>query len=525
VILGIPIVTSALLLVPVIQTRLVGVVTHRLSIDLNAEISIQGVNISPFSGIHLAGFLVRDQQRDTLFFAQKVRFGVESFSTREKHINLSRIRFESPIIHINQHNDRMNYTFILESLGTSAQDSVRWKYGLQGLIVRGGKISFEHAILKNPGSIKERLDFYDLDLDVAQTSNDAEGMGFSVNSFSVKEDIGLYIKDLSAKCRFEKKRIVLDDMIFRTNDSFFNLRLLEIPLNKPDDLSSDYQFRGEIEEIAIASSDVRKIFQGFPELAYPIRFSGILFGSLDNLKGRNVRCLFGEESRLVSSFDLSGLSNFNETFLFLDVEDLQTNVADLEEILTVRNGQQGGVFPPSFHKLGTIRYKGNLTGFINDLVAYGTFRTNLGVINTDLGIKLKADKNLLYGGLISTSGFNLGELLGIESYMGEIALDLEVSGSRKNSHDYFTFLDGNVVSMAFKDYVYSDIDLKGLLTHQKFDGSVKIDDPNGKLVFNGKVDMSGAIPHFNFSASLSNVQLDRLKTHAKAQGWGVVING
>lgn len=508
--LVIPIVASSLLLLPGIQTRLVKIVTNRLSNDLSAEISIKRVSISPFSGIHLNGFLVRDQQNDTLFFADKVRAGIESFSFKKKHLFLSKVRFESPVIHINQYNERMNYTFILDSLGTSQQDSAKWHYSLNGLRVTKGKVTFEHSILKNPGSIKEKLDFYDLELDVVRSASVAENMVFQVNHFSVKEDIGLSIKDLSAKCRFEEERIVVDDMVFRTNESYFNLKVIEIPINKREESATDYQFKGEIYDIALASSDVRKVFSGFPDLKYPIRLSGTLFGSLDNLKGRKVTCLFGEESQLVTSFDISGLSNFNETFLFLDVEDLQTNIADLESLITAGSDHQGPLLPLSFRELGTIRYKGNFSGFINDLVAFGTFRSNLGVINTDLGIKILPEQKVIYGGLLSTSGFNLGKLLDMESTMGVITLDIEVSGSRTSTTDYFTYLDGNVVSIEFNDYLYRNIDLKGLITHQKFDGSVIIDDPNGKIDFNGKVDMSGAVPHFNFSAILANVQLDRL---------------
>lgn len=505
-----PVVLSALLLLPGIQTRVVKVITNRLSSDFNAEISIQRVQISPFSGVQLEGFLVRDQLRDTLFFTEKVRAGIEAFSFRKKHLYIGKVRFQSPVIHIAQYGERMNYAFLLDSLGTPASDSVKWDYSLKGLLISGGKISFEHSILKNPGSIKEKLDFYDLELDLVRTSAISEPLAFKVNNFSVKEDIGLYIKDLSARCSFEEERIVVNDLVFRTNESFFNFGNIEIPVNRNTDSASDYQFRGEIREIAIAASDVRKVFSGFPELRYPVRLSGLLFGSLDNLKGRKVSCMFGEQSRLVTSFDISGLSNFNEAFVFLDVEDLQTNIPDIEDLIA-GGDRQGSVLPASFRQLGTIRYKGNFTGFINDLVAYGTFRTNLGTINTDLGLKILPNENLIYGGLLRTNNFNLGKMLDLDPEMGKITLDMEVSGNRKSSTDYFVFLDGNIGAMEVNEYLYRNIELKGLLTHQRFDGSVVIDDPNGKLNFNGKVDMAQKVPHFNFSAQLANVQLDRLK--------------
>ncbi len=507
----IPVAISLLFLLPVVQTGIVKYVTNRLSSDLKTEISIYRVSISPFSGIQFNEFLVRDQQSDTLFYAQKLNAGIESFSIKRRLLYLSKVRFESPVIHIKQYNERMNFSFILDSFSKTPDDSTKWHYSLKRLLVSNGKITFEHSILKNPGTLKEKLNFYDLELDVLRTSNVEEELHYRVNRFSVKEDVGLFIKDLSALCKLTGESIFINDLIFRTNESHFNFKQIEIPVNRNDSLNYGYKFKSEIYEIAIASNDVRKIFGGFPDLIYPIRLSGNFYGSLDNLKGRKISCLFGEKSRLVTSFDLSGLSNFNETFVYLDVEELVTNVPDLETIIKGGNISSKKVFPRSFQEMGTIRYKGNFTGFVNDLVAYGTFITNLGTINTDLGLKILPNDELIYGGLLRTKGFNLGKLLAIEETMGEITLDMEVSGSRKSSTDYFTFLDGNILSMKFKDYLYQNIELQGLLTHQKFDGSVKIDDPNGKIDFKGKVDMSGDVPHFNFLAVLANVQLDRLK--------------
>lgn len=505
-----PIIVSGLLLIPGVQTQVVRLVTNRLSADFNAEISIERVHLSPFSGIHLGGFLLKDQQNDTLFFADKIRAGVESFSLKQKHLYLGKLLVQDPVIHIAQYGDRMNYAFLLDSLGKASPDSVKWRYSVKGLLVAGGRVALQHSILENPGSVKEKLDFYDLQMDLARTSPVDSSLALRINRFSVREDIGLAIKDLSARLLFDKQRIIVDNLLFRTEDSFFNLGRVEVPVNQMDDVPNSYEFKADILEIALAAQDVRKVFPGFPELRYPVRLSGSLFGSLDNLKGRKVTCLFGEQSLLVTSFDISGLSNFNETFVFLDVENLQTNIPDLEDVIA-GGSHQGPVLPLSFRELGNIRYEGNFTGFINDLVAYGTFNTNLGSINTDLGLKIIPGENLIYAGLLSTSGFNLGRLLNLEPQLGKLSLEIEVSGNRKSPVDYFVFLDGDVNSMEFNDYLYSNIELQGLLTHQKFDGSVQIDDPNGQLDFNGKVDMSGEIPHFNFSALLANVQLDRLK--------------
>ena len=111
-----------------------------------------------------------------------------------------------------------------------------------------------------------------------------------------------------------------------------------------------------------------------------------------------------------------------------------------------------------------------------------------------LGIKLDKDGNVLFGGLLSTKDFELGRMLNADPALGKISLDMEVSGSRSSETDYFVILDGTVEELELNDYHYQNIAVQGLLTHQKFDGNIRLSDPNGSLNFMGKVDMSGKVP-------------------------------
>lgn len=505
--IGFPVLVSTVLLIPAVQTGLVRIITNRLSTDLNAEISIQKVRIAPFSGIHLSGFLMKDQLKDTLFYAENVRAGVDMFSLRKKHLYMGRVRFQSPVIHLEQHEEEMNFSFLMDALIANRKDSAEWKYSIRNLVIRDGQVSFSHSILENPNAIKNRLYFTGLELDVRRMSDVNDSLVFEVADFAVREEIGLAIEAFRTTGFVYKDRIVIRDLLFRTAASSFDFAEIELPLVREDTSGYEIPFRGLAREIVIAPDEVRMLFSGFPHIEDDLRMSGLIFGSLENLKGRQITGSFGQDTRIVTSFDINGLSNFNEAFLYLDIESFQTSVTDLELLFE----GEAPALPPSFKELGLIRYKGNVTGFINDLVAFGAFTTNLGVINTDIGLKLMPNRELIYSGLIRTSRFHLGRLLNLAPAMRRISLDMEISGNRRSGEDYFLFMDGNIASLDFNDYLYSNIAVQGLMRHQMFDGSVRINDPNGRLDFIGKVDMSGVVPHFNFSAAVANAQLDRLK--------------
>jgi hypothetical protein len=140
VLVGLPVLSSLVLMIPAVQTSIVRIVTNRLSEDLNSTISIRKVSILPFAGIRLNGFLVLDQQQDTLFYTEKVRAGVDRFSIRHKHLYLREVDFVEPVINLYQHQDRMNFSFLLDSLGGEKKDSAIWKYSIGAVSITNGEV-------------------------------------------------------------------------------------------------------------------------------------------------------------------------------------------------------------------------------------------------------------------------------------------------------------------------------------------------------------------------------------------------
>src|SRR5690554_3973831 len=123
VVVGLPMLGSLVLMLPGVQTRMLRSITNRLSADLNTEISIGRVSVTPFTGIRLRDFLVLDQQKDTLFYAASLRAGIDRFSWRHQHLYLGSVRFDQPEVHLYQHGDKMNFSFLLDRKSTRLNSS------------------------------------------------------------------------------------------------------------------------------------------------------------------------------------------------------------------------------------------------------------------------------------------------------------------------------------------------------------------------------------------------------------------
>ncbi|NCP46335.1 MAG: hypothetical protein GW818_07955, partial [Flavobacteriales bacterium] len=166
-----------------------------------------------------------------------------------------------------------------------------------------------------------------------------------------------------------------------------------------------------------------------------------------------------------------------------------------------------------------MNFKGTLSGFIHDFVAYGTLKTDLGIINTDISLKFKED-NTYYQGKVRTKRFYLGKFLEIPSQIGTIALNSEVKGSGFSIEDINATLTGNIEHIIIRDYEYSHINVDGNFKNQIFSGKLAVEDENIVFDFDGAVDLSKKIPEFKFIANIKEAKLGKLnlvKTKEKMQ--------
>ena len=85
--------------------------------------------------------------------------------------------------------------------------------------------------------------------------------------------------------------------------------------------------------------------------------------------------------------------------------------------------------PPVLQNLGTVSFRGEISGYFTDLVTYGEVRTDIGTIKTD--VKLSSDKDkgyFAYSGAVKTTGFELGRMLNNDKF-GKVTFNMDVKGN------------------------------------------------------------------------------------------------
>ena len=334
-------------------------------------------------------------------------------------------------------------------------------------------------------------------------------LDFLIKEMSFIEKTGFKVYDIQAQTFIEKKKLSFKNVKIRTPNSFisndfiiFNHKNYKEYSDFINNIKLDCDFNSSnigFEDLAYFSSEKLKI-------PYNFILSGHIYGKVKWLKGKNVTFKIGEQTELVSDFNISGLPDINQTFIFFDFKKLTTTIKELEIINNFKKSGSKIIIPNNFDNLGIVNYHGNFSGFFNDFVAYGKLSTQLGNISTDISLKPKTNKELAFSGKLETEKFRIGELFNSKK-VEQISFNAQINGSVSQSDGVNAKTKGEIESIVINDYNYQNIIIDGFLTRNTYNGYFNIDDPNVKIDFEGDIDFSEKIPVFNFKANIPKANL------------------
>lgn len=326
---------------------------------------------------------------------------------------------------------------------------------------------------------------------------------------SAVEKSGFKVNQLIADMKITPDMMEFSNLDIVTDKSrignYYAMRYNNFNADMSDFLHS-IKLEGRFTDSRIHSDDIAFFAPNLKTWKRLIYFNGNAKGSIDNLSASRFM-VKTDNSILNGDITLKGLPDINNTFIdFKSPGGSQTNYKDIAALVPSLN--RAGLSKLS--SLGTIRFRGNFTGFINDFVAYGDINTALGNLTADLNMKLPANKVPSYSGKISSPGFQLGRLID-NSRLGMIALNGKVKGSGFTVNTLDVDFDGKVQQLYVSGYNYRNITLNGKFVKSLFTGHLDIDDPNLKINnLNGSVSLLGDSTRFNFTADLQKATLQQL---------------
>ncbi|MEJ7560855.1 MAG: translocation/assembly module TamB domain-containing protein [Pedobacter sp.] len=504
-----------------VQTYVAKRAAAYLSKELNTRVSLSGIYFKPFKSLVIEDLLVLDLQKDTLLHTPEFLIDINEFSLKRRILNVNTVQINNGNFFLKSYKDRSTNVDFIINYFNSGSPKVKTKK-------KPFNLSFDRVILNNIGfkyknlrvdTLMKGVNFDDIQMNslngiFEQLNTSDHLMQANIKNLSFQEKSGFYLKNLTSFATIDTNQIELKQLMLVTNKSrlsdYFKMSFEKYTDFR--DFVNKVRMKGNFKNSFLASSDISYFTPQLNKISLNLEVDGQLSGFVSNLKAKKFSIKAGKATYIKGDFLLKGLPNLKETFMDLKIEMAGTNKVDLDEILASVSGKKSKLIPAVVGKFGNINFNGSFTGFQNDFIAYGEFKTKIGRLVSDVNMKIDKKGIPSYSGNVKTYDFGIGPLIN-EKSLGNITAQLYIKGRGTQINTLSEELSGDIDYIDFNNYRYRNVKIDGTFVKKYFDGSVQVDDKNLQLVFDGGVNLNPKLPVFNFKATIKDAKLKELKLH------------
>jgi hypothetical protein len=438
-------------------------------------------------------------------------------SVTKKNIDITSLNLTQPLFSL--------YTYPAKGQSAQKKDTIVVKppaaidtlleWNRAGWTMNIGSVKIDKGVFKNmKQSDKPTLSSFDSrDMEFTAINGQFNNVRFAKDTFSArvnmntKERSGFVVRSLKSDVRVNPKGMFFNNLDLRTNNSALKdyFAVTYDDMGDMADFIHKVRMQASLDDSQLDSDDLAYFAPALKTWKKNIRITGKLRGTVNDISGKDLVINAGD-SYLNGDLTLSGLPDINQTFIDFKSNDTRTNYADVVRFVPAARG----ITNPDLSRLGNIHFTGSFTGFMHDFVTFGTIRTNLGTITSDLNMKLPIGKEPIYSGNIATAGFQLGKFIH-NSQIGLISFSGVVKGHGTSINTLGVDIKANIREFDFNGYRYHNIVTNGKLEKQLFNGFVSVNDSNLQATLNGLVNINAAHSKFDLVADVETANLQPLK--------------
>lgn len=503
-----------------VQTWAAKKVTKYLSDELKTKVEVKRLYIDPFKSVVLEGFFIADLDNDTLLNAPRLKVDISYFAPfSERKITLNNIALKDAQFYLKTYKDTStNLSFILDYFNSGPIDTTKIKkpfdVTINNVVVRNLDFKYKNYLRKDTlfkGVNYDDVHIRHLNTDINNLDTKNYIFKAQINHLNFQEKSGFVLKDLTAATTIDTSSIVLKNLLLKTPNStltdYFSMRFKDF-LDFAD-VQNKVMLEGHFKNAKIYAKDIAFFAPQLSTVNLNFMVDGNIKGRVNNLKAKDLTIKTGKATYLKGNFEVKGLPEIKNTFLNLDFKQVYSNKADIDYIIEKATGKKSYKIPDVISKFGNINFSGQFTGFINDFVAYGDFKTKLGRLKSDVNMKIDDNGFPSYKGKLEAIDFNIGELID-EPSLNRTSFVANVDGSSFNIDNLKENLTAKATYFDYNNYRYHNIIVDGKINKQVFNGKLKVNDQNVKLDFDGKANLNPELPEFNFVAIIKGANLHKL---------------
>lgn len=496
------------------QNWLIGKITTSLSERTGAKISIGHVNIALFDRVVFEEVFMGDTQNDTILYIDQAIANIDSIAVFKKRVHLRNIDLVRTRIDVKKLDSlNFNFSFLLDMKRDTLTTNPNWFVNCETFRLKKGEFNY---VGLDPTDPIQNWSFNDFNVTINGVSFPRfDDFAFTLNNFNFKDDNGLHLRNLSLSVSGNDSLLTVKNLKLRTEVS--NVIIDSLGVNLRDFKQTrdirNTRFSLLMPEMHIQLSDLSHFIPEFNGSQLYADLSLQLSGRISSLKSKAFKARLGEFTNLSGEFYINGLPDLEQTYVFLNLNESYANLHRLRNIdFPASIWDVKASIPEFLSNIGALTYQGNFTGFINDFVTYGTAYSELGIIRADLSIKPVQAGTVQLKGNVNTSDLNIGEIFG-NKLIGMVSMKGDVHGTLRNYSIFDLTVNGGFDRFDFNNYSYTNLTVNGNMKNNLFDGHLKVNDPNMKMNYYGRLDLSSKIPVFDFATDVEYAHLKPLNIY------------
>lgn len=512
-----------LLQLPAVQQRVSHIASDKLEERLGTKVEIGSVEFELFNKIVLKDLLLEDQSGDTLFTARRLSVGFDFLPLFKKQLIFSSAQLFTFQLHLNKEDEDspLNLQFVLDAF--ASKDTVKKEsfidLNIHTLNIRRGH--FTYHVKSAPETYGQ---FNPKNLDVSnisakmrlnKLSNDSINM--EVSKLSMIEQSGLEIKRVLFSIVGSSRQADIKNFQLWLPNS--HLQLSGIHAQFPADRSPDSYILETFLSFDITASEVapRDLKALVPELANykdKLNVEGHVEGVFDKISVSNFEVSDEGNLSLLLDVSLSDLSSPDQTYVDGYIKRFYVSAMGLQRTINNFSAREF-TLPGQLNKLGGIGFSGAISGYFNDLMAYGDFSTQGGVLKVDVNIGKSSNDRLFIKGLLKTKELDLGMFFPENNPYGKAVFQVELDAKQDNRKKLAGTVNANLEKLEVKNHMYENIRFAGDFTESSFNGKLEVEDDYGLVTAEGLAKLNGKDSEFNFFALVKDLKLDKLNLTEK----------
>ena len=505
--------------IPYVQHQMSVLVANELSSVLGSRLTVGRINIGLLNRIIIDDLMLNDQSGKELLKIGRLSAKFEILPLFNGRISIGNVQLFSFNANLERPTPqaKTNFQFILDAF--ASKDTVKKKSNLDlrinSLLIRRGRVSYDVLSAgKTPGKFNpQHIRLSNILANISLKALQSDSINAAIKRMSVEEEhSGFELKKLSLKIVANDQKMRIENFAIdlpNTSLTMDTIRMEYDSLGSLGNFTDDVRFSFRMLPSEVVLQDLAAFVPAFKPFKETLRLETEASGTVNQLYCPKLLISAGNHFLLKGDVSLQDLSHPQDAYIFGNLSNLYADPEGIAFFVRNLSKDYKGV-PPALQHLGTVSFRGEISGYFTDLVTYGEVHTDIGTIKTDL--KLSSDKEkgyFSYSGAVKTSEFGLGKLLGNDKF-GQVTFNMDVKGNHYAQRYPSITMKGLIASIDYSDYTYENITLDGEYKQGGFDGNVSFDDENGAIQLNGSINTAGKTPTFNFRAAINHFRPNTL---------------